>query len=65
MSDKLISVSRLRPVPPAGKCVVCNLTRARLGCDHCAMQPASSIAWLRRLPVSERTNAALDELSAL
>ncbi len=66
MSDKLISVSRLRPVPPPGKCIVCNLTRTRmLVCDECKAEPRSSIDWLMRLPVSERTTAALELLSAL
>lgn len=66
MSNKLISVSRLRPAPPAGRCIVCNLTRtSMLVCDECKAQPEAAIAWLLRLPVSERTNAALDLLSAL
>ncbi len=66
MTDKLISCSQLRPVPPAGRCIVCNLTRTNmLICDECKAQPESSIAWLLRLPVSERTTAALELLSAL
>ncbi len=66
MSDKLISCSRLRPAPPPGKCIVCNLTRtSMLVCDECKAQPQSSIDWLQRLPVSDRTTAALDLLSTL
>ncbi len=59
------SYARQRPAPRADRCVVCNLTRGCLLCKECAEQPEASIAWLMRLPVSERTTAALELLSAL
>ena len=43
-------------------CVVCNLRADCLICKECALRPKTSIAWLERLPSSERVEKGLELL---